>query len=338
MQEPPQGEEEVGEERDLESYLLPADDQQLVVVDNLTASQQQELQQLLQEFPDVAEEKLGRTTVVQHEVDVGDSTPIRQQAYRLPEARKEVVKREIDKMLTQGIVQPSRSPWASPIVLVEKKDGDVRFCVDYRKLNQTSKFDAYPMPRVNEVLESVRSAQFISTLDLARGYWQIPMAEQSQEKTAFTTPYGLFEFCVMPFGLQNAPATFQRMMDDVRQEFTRAYNDDVIVYSSTWEEHLEHLRRVFTTLRRANLSLKLNKCQFGLKQVEYLGHVIESGVILPNPKKVEAVLHYKCPETKTELKSFLGLTGYYCKFVPQYASISTPLCNLLKKVKRERVE
>lgn len=184
------------------------------------------------------------------------------------------------------------------------------------------------MPRVDEVLESVGSAQFISTLDLARGYWQIPMAKQSQEKTAFTTPYGLFEFCVMPFGLQNAPATFQRMMDDVLrdcQEFTRAYIDDVIVYSSTWEEHLEHLRQVFTCLRRANLSLKLKKCQFGLKQVEYLGHVIGGGVILPNPKKLEAVLHYKHPETKTEVKSFLGLTATtanLCRSMPASQHLS----------------
>ena len=289
----------------------------------------------------MAGEKLGRTTTVQHEIDVEGSTPVRQQAYRLPEARKEVVKQELDKMLAQGIVQPSRSPWASPIVLFEKKDGNVRFCVDYRKLNQVSKFDAYPMPRVDEVLESVGSAQFISTLDLVRGYWQIPMSEQSQEKTAFATPYGLFEFCVMPFGLHNAPATFQRMMNEVLydcREFSRAYIDDDIVYSSTWEEHLEHLRRVFTQLRQANLSLKLSKCQFGLKQVEYLGHVIGGGVILPNPRKLEAVHHYKRPETKTEVKSFLGLTGYYRKFVPQYATISTPLSNLLKKGKREKVE
>ena len=211
LQDPP----EEDEEGDLESYLLPAEDQQLATVGSLTASQQQELQQLLLEFPDMAGEKLGRTTAVQHEIDVEGATPIRQQAYRLPEARKEIVKKELDKMLDQGIVKPSHSPWASPIVLVEKNDGDVRFCVDYRKLNQVSKFDAYPMPRIDEVLESVGSAQFISTLDLAKGYWQIPMADQSQEKTAFTTPYGLFEFRVMPFGLHNAPATFQRMKSSV---------------------------------------------------------------------------------------------------------------------------
>ena len=147
-----------------------------------------------------------------------------------------MVKKELDKMLAQGIVQPSHSPWASPIVLVEKEDGNVCFCVDYRKFNQVSKFDAYTMPRVDEVLESVGSAQFISTLDLVRGYWQIPMLEQSQEKTAFTTPYGVFEFRVMPFGLHNAPATFQWMMNEVFydcQEFSRAYIEDIVVYSST---------------------------------------------------------------------------------------------------------
>ena len=165
---------------------------------------------------------------MQHEIDVEGATPIQQQAYRLPEARKESVKKELVKMLDQGIVQPSHSPWASPIVLVEKKDGDIRFCIDYRKLNVVSKFDAYPMPRIDEVLESVGSARFISTFDLAKGYWQIPMVKQSQEKTTFTTPYGLFEFCVMPFGLHNAPATFQRMMDEVMRS------------SMTVESSLEH--------------------------------------------------------------------------------------------------
>ena len=150
-------------------------------------------------------------------MDVGDATPIRQHPYRVPLAMREVVKKEIDKMLELGIIQPSASPRASPVVLFEKKDGEVRFCVDYRKLNQVARFDVYPMPRVEEVLETVGPAKFISTLDLARGYWQVPMAEESKEKTAFTTPYGLFEFNVMPFGLHNAPATFQRLMNGVLQ-------------------------------------------------------------------------------------------------------------------------
>ena len=204
------------EDNCLEEHLLPLSDQQeRISINGLTHSQQGDLRELLNEFPDVVSKELGRTSVIQHEVHVMESALIHQQPYRVPVTRREVVKKEINKMLDMGIIQPSTSPWASPIVLVEKKDGDVRFCVDYRKLNQVSKFDAYPMPRVEEVLESVGAAKFITTLDLAKGYWQIPMAKNSQEKTAFTTPFGLYEFRVMPFGLHNAQATFQRMMNEV---------------------------------------------------------------------------------------------------------------------------
>jgi hypothetical protein len=332
--------EQETEEVDLEDALLPPTGLPKIMATGLTPSQQEDLKQLLNEFPDVTGEKLGRTAVIQHEIRVVDSEPIHQQPYRVPVTRKEVIKKEIDKMLGMGIIQPSTSPWASPTVLVEKKDGDVRFCVDYRKLNRVSKFDAYPMPRVEEVLDNVGAAKYISTLDLAKGYWQIPMARDSKEKTAFTTPFGLFEFQVMPFGLHNAPATFQRMMNDVLREcfdFCQVYIDDVAVYSTTWEEHLEHLRRVFTCLRKANLNLKMAKCQFGRHQVEYLGYVVGDGKVLPNPKKIEAVLHYQQPVTKTDVKAFLGLSGYYRKFVPQYASILAPLTKLLKKGKPEHV-
>ncbi len=198
---------------------------------------------------------LGRTSLITHSVETGDAPPIRQHPYRVALSQRESMRSELDKMLDLGVIQPSFSLWASPVVLADKKDGGVRFCVDYRKVNQVSKFDAYPMPRVEEVLGP---AKCISTLDLARGYWQVPMADASKEKTAFTTPFGLYEFNVMPFGLHNAPATFQRLMDIVLQEcrqFAKAYMDDIIIYSDDWAEHLTHLRPVLTCLQQTGLTL-----------------------------------------------------------------------------------
>ena len=174
-----------------------------------------QLQEVLLSYPAVLATTPGRTNLVRHHVSVGDAIPIQQKPYRVPYAQRDLVKRELDLMLKADVIRPSVSPWASPIVLVTKKDGDVRFCVDYRKLNQVAKFDAYPMPRTEELIDTIGPAEVISTLDLAKGYWQIPMDEGSKEKTAFTTPFGLYEFQVMPFGLHSAPATFQRMMNYV---------------------------------------------------------------------------------------------------------------------------
>jgi len=198
-------------------------------------------------------------------------------------------------MLHTGVIRPSTSPWASPIVLVAKKDGGVRFCVDYQKLNQLIKFDACPMPRVEELIDTIGPAEVISTLDLAKGYWQIPMAEESKDKTAFTTPFGLFEFKVMPFGLHSAPATFQRMINHVLRDcwsFARAYIDDIVVFSRSREEHLTHLHRVLECLQKAQLTVNMAKCQFGKSEVHYLGHVIGGGTVKPDPQKIEAVNNY----------------------------------------------
>ena len=241
-------------------------------------------------------------------------------------------------MLELGAIQPSSSLWASPVSWLRNKTA-VFVCVDYRKINQVAKFDAYPMPRVEDVLEEVGPAKYMSTLDLARGYWQVPMAQESKEKTAFTTPFGLYEFNVMPFGLHTAPATFQRLMNQVLKEcrgFARSYIDDVVVYSKSWEEHLQHLRKVFHCLQKAGLTLKLPKCRFGLNKVDYLGHVIGNGEILPDPRKVEAVQCFQRPETKTQVNTFIGLTSYYRKFIPDYASIATSLTDLLRKKQPER--
>ena len=258
--------------------------------------QRGELHEILQSVPEVLATTPGRTHLVEHSVCVGnDVAPIQQKPYRVPYSQRDLIKQELDHMMQAGVIRPSTSPWASPIVLITKKDGSVRFCVDYRKLNQVAKFDAYPMPRIEELIDTVGPATVISTLDLAKGYWQIPMAEDSKDKTAFTTPFGLFEFEVMPFGLHSAPATFQRMINHVLRDcwsFARAYLDDIIVFSRSWEEHLVHLHQVLRSLQAARLTINVTKCQFGRHEVYYLGHVIGEGAVKPDPQKLDAVKNY----------------------------------------------
>ena len=227
------------------------------------------------------------------------------------------------------------------MVLVKKKDGSMRFCVDYRRLNEITKADAYPMPRVDDLTDQLGGAKYLSTLDLTRGYWQVPMEATAKEKTAFVTPYGLCQFRVMPFGLNGAPATFQRLMDQVirgAEDFTGAYLDDLVIFSKTWEEHLGHLRNIFTRLRQANLTAKPKKCQFGMSKCTYLGHVVGGGEVQPEPSMIDAIQNFPARKTKKQVRVFLGLSGYYRKFIPNYSSLAAVLTDLTRKNKPNKVE
>ena len=206
--------------------------------------------------------------------------------------------------------------------------------MDYRALNRVADFDAYPMPRVDAILDKVSSAKYISTIDLTWGYWQIPLEEDSRRKSAFVTEFGLYEFKTMPFGLHGAPATFQRLMDRVlrgAEEFSDAFLDDIAVFSDTWEEHIQHLREVFTRLRAAGLTAKPKKIHLGMRQTTVLGYIVGNGVKTPEPDKTEAIAKFSQPRSKSDVRSFLGLTGYYRSFVPDYATISAPLSDTTKK-------
>ncbi|CAM4524897.1 unnamed protein product [Lepidochelys kempii] len=206
--------------------------------------------------------------------------------------------REIQDMLQMGVIRPSESAWASPVVLVPKPDGEIRFCVDYRKLNAVTRPDNYPMPRTDELLEKLGRAQFISSLDLTKGYWQVPLDESAKERSAFITHLGLYEFNVLPFGLRNAPATFQRLVDGLLAglgEYAVAYLDDVAIFSDSWADHLEHLQKVLERIREAGLTVKAKKCQIGLNRVTYLGHQVGQGTISPLQAKVDAIQKWPVP-------------------------------------------
>ena len=270
--------------------------------------------------------------MVTHTIDTGDSPPIKQQARRVPFALRHVVEDMVADMLEQGVVEPSRSPWSSPVVLVEKKDGSKRFCVDYRRLNSVTKMDVYPLPRIDDTLDSLAGCQYFTTLDLASGFWQVRMHPDSQEKTAFTTHTGLYEFTVMPFGLCNSPATFQRLMEGVLAGLTPdtclVYIDDVLVVGRTFEEHLENLRKVLERLRVAGLRLKPVKCIFAGSKVVYLGFVVSREGISPDPA---AVRNFPQPRDVKALRSCLGLTSYYRRFISGFSVMASPMFTLTKK-------
>ena len=238
-------------------------------------------------------------------------------------------------MLEKNTIQPSNSPWTSPIILVKKKNGALRFCVDYRKLNAVTRKDAYPLPRVDDTLDTLAHARWFTTLDLISGYWQVAVHPDDREKTAFCTPDGLFEFKVMPFGLCNAPATFQRLMDSVlaglQWSTCLVYLDDIIIVGKTFADHLNNLRQVFDRIRGAGLKLQPAKCVLCTHEVTFLGHIVSAAGITTDPSKTDKVTSWPTPTTKREVQQFLGLANYYRRFIKHFASIAKPLHRLTEK-------
>ncbi|KYO19557.1 hypothetical protein Y1Q_0007488 [Alligator mississippiensis] len=240
----------------------------------LNNRQRQELLAIVEEFHEVFQESLGRTASIQHEIRTPIGTLVRERWRPIPQQRQQEVRREVVKMQEQGIIRPSHSPWRSPIVPVSKPDGSLRLCIDFRKLNALTMFDAFPMPYVSHLIERIGEARYISTLDLAKGYWQIPLRPSNCTKTAFGTPWGLFEFVRMPFGLNGAAATFQRLMETLlapHAAYAAAYIDDIIIFTSNWEQHLGALRAVLAELHTAGLMANPKKCKLAERETAYLG-------------------------------------------------------------------
>lgn len=273
---------------------------------------------------------IGKCTIAKHSIDVGNNPPIKQAARRLPLNGRKEVEKLVEDMKSADVIEPSSSPWASPIVLVNKKDGSKRFCIDYRKLNEVTKKDAYPLPQIGDTLDLISGARWFSTIDLQSGYWQIEMNPLDKTKTAFVTGLGgLWQFKVMPFGLCNAPATFERAMEVALEgligKICLVYLDDIIVFGKTFHEELENLKQVFTRLLQVGLKMSPKKCHLFKKEVTFLGHVVSANGVKTDPSKIEKVLEWPRPNSKDEVQSFLGLCTYYRRFVKGFASIARPL-------------
>ena len=281
---------------------------------------------LKKEYPKVFCDLPGRTDLCTLKIDTGDAPPIALRPYRPPDKMREGVRQEIDRMLEMGVAEPSHSPWASPIVPVPKKDGTLRICVDYRRLNGITVADPYYMCTLEEILEKVGNSGCLSKLDLSKGFYQIGVEEEAKEKTAFVTPFGKYAFNRMPFGLKNAPAVFQRTMEEVLRgcyEYASPYIDDILVFSKDGKEHVQHLRCVLAALGANGLTIKEAKCEFGKTQIEYLGHLIGKGEMAVPEHRVTAMAEFLVPRTKKQLRSFLGAASYYRKFIKGFASYSS---------------
>lgn len=289
-------------------------------------------------FPSYAKLGLGRTTLEEHEIDTGDAKPIKQRHYPVSPAVQKLLYEELDRLLSMGIIEESNSPWSSPVVLV-RKPGKNRMCLDYRKVNQKTKKSAYPLPHIQAVLSRISDTRYISSVDLKDAFLQIPLEKSSREKTAFTVPgRPLYQFKVMPFGLCNAPQRLCKLMDKVvpheLREKVFVYLDDLLIVSSTFEDHIRFLTIIADRLKTAGLTINLEKSKFCFKELRYLGYVIGNGCIKTDPAKISAIQDFPIPQNQRQVRRFLGMSGWFRRFVRDYSTLATPITNTLKKSKK----
>jgi Reverse transcriptase (RNA-dependent DNA polymerase). len=294
---------------------------------------------IVREFGDVFPEELPGMPPkreIEFRIDLAPgTTPLYKRPYRMAANELAEVKKQLEELKEKGYIRPSTSPWGAPVIFVEKKDKTKRMCVDYRALNEVTIKNKYPLPRIDDLFDQLKGATVFSKIDLRSGYHQLRIREEDIPKTAFTTRYGLYEFTVMSFGLTNAPAFFMNLMNKVFMEyldkFVVVFIDDILIYSQSEEDHQHHLRLVLGKLREHQLYAKLSKCEFWLSEVKFLGHVISAKGVAVDPKTVTAVTDWKQPKTVTQIRSFLGLAGYYRRFIENFSKIARPMTQLLKK-------
>ncbi|GJW32778.1 putative nucleotidyltransferase, ribonuclease H [Tanacetum coccineum] len=263
------------------------------------------------------------------------ATPVAKSLYRLAPSKMQELLGQLQELQDKGFIRSSHSPWGAPVLFVKKKDGSFRMCIDYRELNKLTVKNRYPLPRIDDLFDQLQGSCYFSKIDLRSGYHQLRVHEDDIPKTAFRTRYGHFEFTVMPFGLTNAPAVFMDLMNRVCKpyldKFVIVFIDDILIYSKTKEDHEVHLRLVLELLRKEKLYAKFSKCEFWLQEVHFLGHVVNQSGIHVDPGKIEAVKNWKAPTTSSEIRSFLGLAGYYRRFIANFSKIAKPLTSLTQK-------
>lgn len=310
---------------------------------HLNSEEKKELKKLLEnrrELFYLEGDNLTFTHEIQHEIHVNNNNPTFCKIYRYPQIHEKEVDKQIREMLDQKIIRKSNSPYNSPLWIVPKKSDNSnqkkwRIVIDYRKLNENTIADKFPIPNIDTILDKVGRAQYFTTIDLAKGFHQILVREEDRKKTAFSTPFGHYEYNRMPFGLKNAPASFQRLINSVLREYINkkcvVYLDDILIFSTSLQEHIQSINQIFDKLQESNLKIQVDKCNFLCKETEYLGHILTSEGIKPNPNKIKSILELKLPNTEKKIKSFLGITGYYRKFIKDYARVAQPITKYLKK-------
>jgi len=294
---------------------------------------------IVRDFPDVFPDDvqgLPPTRQVEFRIDlIPNATPVAKAPYRLAPSEMQELAAQLRELQDKGFIRPSSSPWGAPVLFVKKKDRSFRMCIDYRELNKLTVKNRYPLPRIDDLFDQLQGAKYFSKIDLRSGYHQLRVREEDVPKTAFSTRYGHFEFLVMPFGLTNAPAVFMDLMNRVCKPYLDksiiVFIDDILIYSKTKKEHEIHLREALELLRAEKLYGKFSKCEFWLEEVKFLGHVVDKDGIKVDPSKIAAVANWRRPETPTEIRQFLGLAGYYRRFIENFSKIAQPLTLLTHK-------
>lgn len=294
-----------------------------------------DVENLISGFPCLFGDIPSQTSVLMHDIVLTNPKPIKQHAYRVNPAKRECMRKEVNYLVENGFAVPSSSSWSSPCVLDAKSDGSQRFCTDFRKVNSVTVPDAHPLPLIEDCIDEVGPAEYVSKLDMLKGYWQVPLTPRASEISAFVTPDSFLQYTVMPFGLCNAPATFQRLVNKVLRDVPhcKAYLDDIVIYSDDWNSHMATLRDVFKRLAEASLTLNLSKCEFGRGSLLYLGQQVGRGQVCPADVKITAIAAFPEPTTRRELRRFLGMAGYYRRFCKNFSTVAAPLTALTSPLK-----